>query len=108
MDRGDPVMRRVAIAAMVSLLGAPTLAEPVPLPSVDYVANGNMGSRGTLTVRHHGDKLRTDMLMAGLPVPTLLIVDLKTHKALIHMPLPGAAGATEVDLGDAAGLGPVA
>ena len=101
-------MRCVAIVAALSLVAVPALAEPVPLPSVDYVASGNMGNRGTLTVRHHGDKLRTDMQMAAMPVPTLIIVDLKTHKAVIHMPLPGVAGAMEVDLGDAGGLGPVA
>jgi len=100
-------MRRVALVAVLWSIAAAALAEPVPLPSVDYAATGTMGSRGTLTVRHHDGKLRTDMLMAGLPIPALVIVDLTARKALIHLPLPGSQGAMEVDLGKAGGMGPV-
>jgi len=101
------IMRRVALALVLSSIAVAALAEPVPLPSVDYMATGNMGSRGMLTVRHHEGKLRTDMLMAGLPIPALILVDLTTRKALIHMPQPGWQGAMEVDLGQAGGMGPV-
>src|SRR5215475_10241921 len=101
------ILRLVALAILLSPIAVPARAEPVPLPSVDYMATGTMGNRGTLTVRHHEGKLRTDMLMAGLPIPALVIVDLTTRKALIHLPLPGSQGAMEVDLGQAGGMGPV-
>src|SRR5262249_13908116 len=107
MTAREIIMRRVALAVLLSTIAAPVLAEPVPLPSVDYMATGNMGSRGSLTVRHHEGKLRTDMLMAGLPIPALILVDLTTRKALILMPMPGSQGAMEVDLGQAGGMGPV-
>jgi len=98
-------MRLVAILAVLSINAAPALAEPVPLPGVDYAAKGNMGARGTLTVRHHAGKMRTDMVMAGLPIPTLIIVDLAARKAWINMPIPGSPGAMEVDLGQDGGGG---
>ena len=80
-------------------------AEPLPLPSVDYAAHGTFIGGGTMTIRHHGGTLRTDMTMPGTPMPMTGYFDLATKKALMVVSTPAGPMAMEVNLADQVGYG---
>lgn len=79
--------------------------EPLPLPSVDFAAHGTFIGGGTMTIRHHGGTLRTDMTMPGAPMPMTGYFDLATKKALMVVSTPAGPMAMEVSLADQVGYG---
>jgi hypothetical protein len=88
-------------AAVFALCGVtPTLAEPVPLPTVDFEATANTMGSGTMTMHHSGDKARVETDIG--PMPITGIMDLKTRKMYVLMAIPGLGNAAmEVAIGNA-------
>ncbi|PWR18476.1 hypothetical protein [Zavarzinia aquatilis] len=100
-------MRRTALAtALVAAFGAvPALADPLPLPRVDYAITYNMQPGGqVMNMAHHAGIMRVDMTEQGQAMTGLM--NLHTNKMTVLMsapmkmafemnmndPMPGMAG----------------
>lgn len=100
-------MRRPLTAALLasSCIAGPALAEPLPLPKVDYSITYQVQPGGNLmTMAHHGGKMRMDMTEQGQAMTGLM--DLHSNRMIVLMsapvkmafemsmdqPLPGMAG----------------
>jgi hypothetical protein len=106
------LIRVARIGAGVFLLGgivnAPTRAEPLPLPAVDYQAKAKMMGGGAVTIHHAGGKLRLEIQPVGLAQTITGIVDLPAHKMFMIGAVPGMnAMAMEIDIGKDASYGTV-
>ncbi|BAR99033.1 hypothetical protein [Blastochloris viridis] len=98
---------RAGLAAAV-LAGVPVAApaaETLPVPSVDFTAEGSFASGGKMTVRHHGGVLRLDMTMPGVAAPVTGYFDLAAKKALMVVATAAGPMAMEVNLAEQAGFG---
>jgi hypothetical protein len=101
---GSPIRRlacALAIFAGAGLSGVTrAVAEPVPLPTVDFEVTATMMGSGTMTMHHSGDKARVETDVG--PMPLTGIMDLKTRKMYMLMSIPGIGKtAMEVSIGDA-------
>ncbi len=93
-------------AMLVLFSGNAAMAEPIPLPSVDYEATAKAFGGAQMSSRHAGGKVRVEIQMTGMPVPMISIVDLKAKKMVGLMSLPGQPPmALEVELDNDPSLG---
>lgn len=93
----------LGIAALAGVTGA--LAEPVPLPAVDFQAKAKMMNKGEMTIHHAGNMTRVEMQMPGLP-EVVGIMDLGKRKMLMMGAVPGMSNmAIEIGLGKGAHYG---
>jgi hypothetical protein len=90
-----------AIAAIFGFAGvARAIAEPVPLPTVDFEIKATMMGTGAMTMHHSGDRARVETDVG--PMPVTGIMDLKARKMYMLMAIPGIGNtAMEVGIGDA-------
>lgn len=99
---------RLAIAFGLMAALVPVAAgaeEPLPLPSVDYAAEGTFVSGGKMVVRHHAGMMRLDANLPGVPIPMTGYFDLPARKATMIVATPAGRMAMEVSLADQAGYG---
>src|SRR6185312_5286453 len=90
-----------AIAAIFGFAGvARAIAEPVPLPTVDFEIKATMMGTGAMTMHHSGDRARVETDVG--PMPVTGIMDLKARNMYMLMAIPGIGNtAMEVGIGDA-------
>lgn len=101
---------RILTAVWVSLspLAGFAVAEPVPLPTIDYEAKAKLLNEGTLFVRHSNGKMRIEMQLPHIADPVVGFVDLNRKRMVLMLPIPGAQNtAMEVDFGSEAIFGQV-
>jgi hypothetical protein len=83
------------------------LAEPIPLPNVDFQAKATMMGKMNMTLRQSAGKARVELQAAGMPQMTG-IMDLKARKMLMIGAVPGMSNmALEIELGKDTGYGQV-
>jgi hypothetical protein len=80
-------------------------AEPLPLPTTDYAAEGTFTGGGKMVLRHHGGVMRMDMTMPGVGMPMTGYFDLLAKKALMVVATAAGRMAMEVNFADQAGFG---
>lgn len=90
----------------LSLVSTAATAETLPLPSVDYEMTAKVFGGGTMSSRHAGGKIRTEVQVPGMPGPMVGIIDLKAKKMVGLMSLPGQPPmAMEIEIGDDPSMG---
>jgi hypothetical protein len=96
----------LGIAAILGTASA--MAEPVPLPAVDFQVKARTMGKGEMTLHHQAaGKTRVEMQMPSMP-EIVGIIDLKTRKMLMIGAIPGMSSmAIEVRLGHGAHYGQV-
>ncbi len=92
------------LAAGLGLSGA-ARAEPLPLPQADFAMEARFLDAGTLSMRHAGGKLRTEVKVSGKTMTVW--ADLARKKAIVAVPVPGLSVAAEIDLAEDPRLGPL-
>jgi hypothetical protein len=94
-------LRRLAAFVLLSSpFGLPALADPVPLPNVEYSAKATMMGGMSMLSRHSKGKMRVEMSGPMLPQAMVAYIDLMTKKMLSIMNVPGMPPmAVEADLG---------
>lgn len=94
------------LSAALALCSAAALADTLPLPSVDYEMTAKVFGGGSMSSRHAGGKIRTEVQAPGMPAPMIGIIDLKAKKMVGLMSLPGQPPmAMEIDIGDDPSMG---
>jgi hypothetical protein len=96
------------LAALIVLAAQPALAEPLPLPRVDYVATGVLAGQGAVSIRHRQGKLRLEIDAVGLPQKISGLIDLKRRRLTMMVPVPGVKAAMETGLPEDGGFGAAA
>lgn len=90
----------------LSLYGAGAMAETLPLPRADYEMTAKVFGGGSLSSRHAGGKIRTEVQAPGMPGPMVAIIDLKAKKMVGLMSLPGQPPmAIDIDIDDNPSMG---
>ena len=94
---------------ITAVLGAGSaVAEPVPLPTMDFQVKARTMGKGEMTLHHQAaGKTRVEMQLPSMP-EIVGIIDLKTRKMLMIGAIPGMSSmAIEVGLGHGAQYGQV-
>lgn len=91
----------LALVLLSSPLAVPAIAEPLPVPSVDYSAKASMFGGMSMLSRHAKGKMRIEMSGPMLPAAMTAYIDLQSKKVLSVMNMPGLpAMGVEANLGD--------
>ena len=92
------VLFSLGIAAVLGAGSA--MAEPVPLPTMDFQVKARTMGKGEMTLHHQAaGKTRVEMQLPSMP-EIVGIIDLKTRKMLMIGAIPGMSSmAIEVGLG---------
>ena len=96
MPLSAPVLPALAGAALsaAALCGA-ALADPLPMPSVDFALTADLKRGGTLSLAHSQSRMRVEMTNPNVPTPILGLIDLNARK----MVLPNVPNmAMEIDI----------
>ncbi|MFG1347445.1 hypothetical protein V5F59_21340 [Xanthobacter autotrophicus DSM 431] len=86
------VMRGAAMVAGALLCAGPALADPLPLPTVDFALKGSLRHGGTLDLAHSQGKMRVEITRPNVPGSVVGILDLKVRRMVMRTPnLPNMA-----------------
>jgi len=97
----------VLIFLLLASAVAPAKADPLPQPHTDFVVKSKGPDGSILTYRYHEGKLRVDIKLAGIPLPTTGIVDMSARKVVALIGAENSGMAIELDLNEAQfGLAP--
>ena len=98
MPLSAPVLPALAGAALsaAALCGA-ALADPLPMPSVDFALTADLKRGGTLSLAHSQSRMRVEMTNPNVPTPILGLIDLNARKMVMLLPnVPNMA--MEIDI----------
>lgn len=89
------------LLGLALVLGAasdhPAMADPLPLPTVDFALKANVRRAGTLELAHSGGKMRVEINNPSAPGPMIGIIDLKNRKMTMLM-ASVAKAAVEIEI----------
>ncbi len=95
----SPLVPRLIATAVLAV--APVFAiqaEPLPLPAIDFEVRGTTLHSGQIQLRHTAGKMRIEMNLPNVGQPITGIIDLRTKKVVLLLPIPGVANtAIEAD-----------
>jgi hypothetical protein len=98
-----PVLPTRGVAALAgAVLSAaaacgPALADPLPMPSVDFALTASLKRGGTLKLAHSQSRMRVEMTNPNLPTPILGLIDLNARRMVMMLPnVPNMA--MEIDI----------
>lgn len=99
---------RIGAAVFVAFFSLPLRADPVPLPAIDYQAKAKLVHDGTMVIKHSNGRVRVEMEIPAAPQAIVGIINLKTKKMVMLVPIPGmTTTAIEIDFGNDAAFGQV-
>lgn len=86
-----------AAVAGLLLISRGALADPVPLPTVDFALKADLRRGGTIDIAHSQGKMRVEITRQDVPGSMVGIVDLKARRMVVRTPnLPNMA--VEIEL----------
>lgn len=95
-----------AMATGLAMAQASALADPLPMPSVDFALKADLRQGGVLDLAHSQGKMRVEMTRPSVPGSMIGIIDLKARRMVVRTPnLPNMA--VEIELPEQYAVGAV-